>query len=197
MLGLMEFIHSDIYTYFLLPFLIFLARITDVTLGTLRIIFISKGKKYIAPFLGFVEMIIWILAITRIFENLNNWACYLAFAAGFATGNFIGIVVEEKIALGVELIRIITRKEATDLIQTLRERGYGLTYVTANGSQGEVGIIYSVIKRSDLKEFVVFMKKYNPNAFYTIEDIRFVNREVFRPSNNTMIKRGLFRLKKS
>ncbi len=174
-----------------------MARIADVALGTLRIIFISKGKKYIAPLLGFVEMIIWILAITRIFENLNNWACYLAFAAGFATGNFVGIVVEEKIALGVELIRIITRKEAKDLIRTLRERGYGLTYIMANGSQGEVGIIYSVIKRSDLKEFVEFMRKYNPNAFYTIEDIRFVNREVFRPTNSGLSKRNLFRQKKS
>lgn len=193
---MMEFMHSDIYTYLVLPLLIFVARIADVALGTLRIIFISKGKKYIAPLLGFVEMIIWILAITRIFENLNNWACYLAFAAGFATGNFIGIVVEEKIALGVELIRIITRKEANDLIKTLRERGYGLTYIAAQGSQGEVGIIYSVIKRSDLKEFVEFMNRFNPNAFYTIEDIRFVNREVFRPASSSLSKRSLFRLKK-
>ncbi len=193
----MEFIQSDIYTYLVLPLLIFIARITDVTLGTLRIIFISKGKKYLAPLLGFVEIIIWILAITRIFENLNNIACYIAYAAGFAAGNFIGIIVEEKIALGVELIRIITRKEATDLINTLRERGYGITYINATGSQGEVGIIYSVIKRSDLKEFVEFMGRFNPNAFYTIEDIRFVNKQVFRPPNSSMSKRSLFRLKKS
>jgi uncharacterized protein YebE (UPF0316 family) len=193
----MEFMHSDIYTYLVLPFLIFIARIADVALGTLRIIFISKGKKYLAPLLGFLEMSIWILAITRIFENLDNWACYLAFAAGFAAGNYIGMVVEEKIALGVELIRIITRKEATDLIDTLRERGYGLTYITAKGSHGDVGIIYSVIKRSDLKEFVAFMNKFNPNAFFTIEDIRFVNKEVFRPSSSRLSRKSLFRLKKS
>jgi len=193
----MEFMHSDFFMYFVLPFLIFIARIADVTLGTLRIIFISKGKKYLAPLLGFIEIFIWILAITRIFENLDNWTCYFAYAAGFAAGNFIGIVVEEKIALGVELIRIITSKEATDLIRALRERGYGITYITANGSQGEVGIIYSIIKRSDLKEFVEFMKKLNPNAFYTIEDIRFVNREVFRPVSSSFAKRSHFRLKKS
>ena len=193
----MEFMHSDIYTYLVLPLLIFFARIADVALGTIRIIFISKGKKYVAPFLGFIEMIIWILAITRIFENLNNWVCYLAFAAGFATGNFIGIVVEEKIALGVELIRIITRKEATNLIEALREKGYGLTYINAIGSQGEVGIIYSIIKRSDLKEFVEFMNRHNPNAFYTIEDIRLVNREVFTPAASRLSRKSLFRLKKS
>jgi uncharacterized protein YebE (UPF0316 family) len=194
---MMEFIRSDIFMYLVLPFLIFIARISDVTLGTLRIIFISKGKKYIAPLLGFIEIFIWILAITRIFENLNNWTCYFAYAAGFAAGNFIGIVVEEKIALGVELIRIITRKEATDLIQALREKGYGITYITANGSKGEVGVIYSIIKRTDLKQFIEFINKFNPNAFYTIEDIRFVNREVFRPSNSSSTKRSHFRLKKS
>lgn len=194
----MEFAgHFDFYTYLILPLLIFIARITDVTLGTLRIIFISKGKKNIAPLLGFVEMIIWILAITRIFENLNNWACYLAFAAGFATGNYIGIVIEEKIALGVELIRIITSKEAGSLINSLRGKGYRLTYVTATGSQGEVGIIYSIIRRSNLKEFILFMKKFNPNAFYTIEDIRFINKDLINPPNITLSNKRFFRFKKS
>lgn len=189
----MEFIHSDIYTYLVLPLLIFFARIADVTLDTVRIIFISKGKKFLAPLLGFVEIFIWLLAITRIFENLDNWTCYLAYAAGFATGNFVGIVVEEKIALGVELIRIITSRDPTNLIQTLRNKGYGITYINAHGSEGEVGIIYSVIRRSDLKEFVAYMKIFNPKAFYTIEDIRFVNMDVFRPMSNTLSKRGLFR----
>ncbi len=187
--------HLDYYSYLILPFLIFLARIVDVTLGTLRIIFISKGKKYIAPFLGFIEIIIWLLAITRIFENLNNWTCYLGFAAGFATGSYIGIVVEEKIALGVELIRIITSKDATGLIMTLKEQGYGVTYITANGSQGEVGIIYSVIKRSDLARFIGFMKEFNPNAFYTIEDIRFVNKNIYRPVNAVNRGKSWLRMK--
>jgi uncharacterized protein YebE (UPF0316 family) len=194
---IMEFMQSDFFMYFILPFLIFLARISDVTLGTLRIILISKGKKYIAPLLGFLEILIWILAITRIFENLNNWLCYLAYAAGFAAGNYIGMVVEEKIALGVELIRIITSKDATDLIRTLREKGFGITYITATGSQGEVGILYSIIKRSDLKQFNEFMSKFNPNAFYTIEDIRFVNKEVFRPLSSSSTRRSRLRLKKA
>ncbi len=191
----MEIIHSDTYTYLVLPLLIFFARIADVTLDTVRIIFISKGKKYLAPLLGFVEILIWLLAITRIFENLDNWTCYLGYAAGFATGNFVGIVVEEKIALGVELIRIITRRDPTNLINSLKGKGFGITYINAQGSQGDVGIIYSVIKRSDLKEFIKYMKEYNPNAFYTIEDIRFVNKEVFRSMSNTLSKRRLFRMK--
>ena len=192
----MDFFDTNLYSYFVLPLLIFLARICDVTLGTLRIILVAKGQKYIAPFLGFFEMIIWILAITHIFENLNNWACYIGYAAGFATGNFVGIIVEEKIALGVELIRIITRKEAEDLFASLKEKGYGITYIRALGSHGDVGIIYSVIKRSDLKDFVNFMKKHNPNAFYTIEDIRFVNKNIFGPAKKSIQWKRIFKSKK-
>ncbi len=192
----MEFIESDLYSYFVLPLLIFLARIIDVTLGTLRIIFTSKGKKYIAPFLGFIEMIIWILAITHIFENLNNWACYIGFASGFAMGNFVGIIVEERLAIGYELIRIITRKNAENLISALREKGFGITTIRARGKKGDVGIIYSIISRSYLKDFVSFMKKYNPKAFYTIEDIRFVNDKTFRPVNTSLVRKKLFKTKK-
>ncbi len=192
----MEFLDSNLFSYFILPLLIFLARICDVTLGTLRIILVSKGQKYIAPFLGFFEMIIWILAITHIFENLNNWACYIGYAAGFATGNFVGIIVEEKIALGFELIRIITRKEAEELFKSLKAKGFGITYVRAHGSHGDVGIIYSVIKRSDLKDFITFMKKHNPNAFYTIEDIRFVNKNIFGPGKKSIQWKRIFKSKK-
>jgi uncharacterized protein YebE (UPF0316 family) len=192
----MEFFDSNLYSYFILPLLIFFARICDVTLGTLRIILTSKGKKFIAPFLGFIEMIIWILAITHIFENLNNWACYIAFAAGFAMGNFVGITVEERLAIGYELIRIITNKEAEKLVSVLREKGYGITSIQAQGSQGDVGIIYSIIKRSDLKNFVSFMKIFNPHAFYTIEDIRFVNKNIFRPFNKSVARKKIFRKKK-
>jgi uncharacterized protein YebE (UPF0316 family) len=192
----MEIFESDLYSYLILPILIFLARICDVTLGTLRIIFTSKGKKYIAPFLGFIEMIIWILAITHIFENLNNWACYIGFAAGFAMGNFVGIIVEERLAIGYELIRIITRKDADSLISALREKGFGITSIRARGKKGDVGILYSIIKRSYLKDFVSFMKKYNPKAFYTIEDIRFVNARTFSPINKSVVKKKLFKSKK-
>ena len=192
----MEFFESDLYSYFILPLLIFFARICDVTLGTLRIILTSKGQKYIAPVLGFIEMIIWILAITHIFENLNNWACYIGFAAGFAMGNFVGITVEERLALGYELIRIITHKEADRLITALREKGYGITSIQAQGSTGNVGVIYSVIKRSDLKNFVSFMKKFNPNAFYTIEDIRFVNKNIFSPVSKSVLRKKIFGKKK-
>ena len=91
-----SFFDSDLFSYVLMPLLIFLARICDVSIGTLRIIFVSKGKKNIAPILGFFEVLIWITAISKIMQNLDNYINYIAYAAGFATGNLIGMIIEEK-----------------------------------------------------------------------------------------------------
>lgn len=171
----MDFFESNIYTYLVLPVLIILARITDVSMGTIKIILISRGIRKLSALLGFFEVLVWLLAVTRIFQNLDNWVCYFAYAVGFALGSLVGIQLDERLAIGVELIRIITRKDATDLIHALRSQGYSVTVVPAEGSQGKVGILYSIINRKNLKNFVNTIKKYNPNAFYTIEDIRFVS----------------------
>jgi uncharacterized protein YebE (UPF0316 family) len=175
----MPFLNSEIYTFVLLPVLIFVARVCDVALGTIRIIFVSRGQKYLAPLVGFVEILIWLMAIGNIMQNLGNVYCYLAYAAGFAAGNFVGIYIEEKLAMGMFLIRIITKRDATDLIAGFNSQGYGATAIPAQGSTGQVYVIYSVIKRSDLNHFVEIIKEFNPKAFYSIEDIRFVSEGVF------------------
>jgi uncharacterized protein YebE (UPF0316 family) len=179
----MDIFDSNLYTYCLLPLLIVLARITDVSIGTIKIIFISKGHKNIAPILGFFEVMIWLLAAAKVFQNLDNWLCYIAYGIGFALGSYIGMRIEERLALGVQLIRIITRKNASDLISALRNKGYGVTAIKAEGSQGEVGVLYSVIQRKNIKDFVELIKDYNPNAFYTIEDLRFVSQEIIDTNN--------------
>jgi uncharacterized protein YebE (UPF0316 family) len=175
----MEFIDFDVYTYLVLPALIFFSRILDVSIGTLRIIFVSKGKKRIAPVLGFIEVFIWILVIGQIMENADNIICYIAYAAGFASGNFVGMLIEEKIAIGNLIIRIITQKDATELINALNQNNFGVTSVEATGSKGRVHIIYSTIKRSNLESVVKIIQEFNPKAFYTIEDVRFVNEGIF------------------
>ena len=190
----MDFFESNIYTYFLLPLLIALARVVDVSIGTMKIILISRGNKMLAPILGFFEVLVWLLAVTRIFQNLDNWICYLAYAFGFATGSYVGIRIEEKLALGVQLIRIITRKDASHLIEVLRTEGFGVTAIRAEGSTGEVGILYSVINRKSIKNYVDKIKEYNPNAFYTIEDIRFVSQPIYDSPVKTP-KRNLFTLR--
>ncbi len=175
----MEVLNSDVVTYILLPLFIFVARIIDVSLGTLRIIFVTKGMKRVAPVVGFFEVLIWLMAISRIMQDLDNWACYIAYAAGFATGNFVGMFLEEKLAIGHEMIRVITRKDATKLIEDLRAKGYGVTSVRAEGIEGEVAVIYIIARRSMIQEVLDQINLFNPRALYTVESIKYVNKEIF------------------
>lgn len=174
-----SFYDSTLFSYVILPLLIFLARIADVSIGTMRIILLSKGKKYIAPILGFFEVLIWIVVISKILQNLDNYVNYVAYAAGFATGNYIGIIIEEKLAIGVLVVRIITSKETPKLIKNLHTEGYGATVVEAEGSKEKVNVIFTIIKRNDLKDVVEIIKKHNPKAFYSVEDVRLTSEGIF------------------
>ena len=158
-----------------LPMLIFLARILDVSIGTIRIILVSKGYKFLAPLLGFFEVLIWIIAIGKIMENLDRWYYYLFYAAGFAMGNYIGIILEEKIALGYVGVRIVTKRSANKLIEKMIEAGYGITTIPAEGARGLVHVIFTTAKRKTLNNLIAMIKENNPMAFYTIEDIKFVS----------------------
>jgi uncharacterized protein YebE (UPF0316 family) len=167
-----------LFTWVLLPALIFTARVCDVSLGTIRIIFLSKGIKYLAPLIGFFEVIIWLLAITQILQHLTNVYYYLFFAGGFATGNFVGICLEEKLSIGIVYIRIITRKDPSQLIDALKKANYNITTIDAEGPKGEVKIIFTVVKKQLLNNVLALVKKYNPHAFYSVEDIRYVSEDI-------------------
>lgn len=170
-----EGIDPEIVNWVIIPVLIFLARIIDVTLGTLRIVFISKGDKVVAPMLGFLEVLIWLVAITQVMQNLSNFVSYFAWAAGFATGNFLGLRIEQKLALGQVVVRVITVDSGEQLINRLAGRGYRLTALDAKGTRGKVNLLFMIVKRKKLKEVVQIIRDYNPNAFYSIEDVRSVS----------------------
>jgi len=179
MIILETFFDGTFFTFFLLPFLIFLSRIVDVTIGTIRIVMVSKGHKTWAPILGFFEVFIWLVAITRIIQNLDNWLCYVAYAGGFATGNYIGLIIEEKMAIGIVKIQIITSREASNLITNLKAAGYGITHHEAHGGNENVSIIYSIINRNEIQKVEEIVKTTNPKAFYSIEDVKSVSHGVF------------------
>lgn len=173
-----NFFEGNLFSYVVLPLLIFLARISDVTVGTLRIVMVSKGQKYIAPLLGFFEVIIWLVTMSKIIQNIDNWVAYVAYGAGFATGNLVGLIIEEKLAVGIVQLQIITRKSADNLIAKLKAGGYGVTYHEAQGANEKVAVIYTIIKRNEIKKVTEIMLTYNPNAFYSIQDIKMISKGV-------------------
>jgi len=170
---------SSFFKWIILPFLIFLARICDQSIGTIRILMLQRGHKLWAPVLGFFEVTIWLLAIRQIMQNLNNWVCYLAYGSGFAMGNFIGMLIEEKLAFGKLVLRIITTCHTADLAAKMRKAGYGVTQVDAKGKRGRVDLILAVIERKDLPAVTELIETHQPDAFYSIEDTRMVNAGTF------------------
>jgi uncharacterized protein YebE (UPF0316 family) len=174
-----EITNSPLLSYLIIPVLICLSRIIDVSLGTLRIILVAKGAKLIAPILGFFEVLIWLIAIGQVMQNLTNVTNYLAYATGFAIGNYLGILIEQKLALGIVVVRVITSTDASNLINFLKEENFGVTTIEAEGSAGQVHLIYTVIKRTSLQFVVKQIKNFNPKAFYSVEDIRYVSEGVF------------------
>lgn len=163
------------FTWIVMPLLIFLARICDVTLGTLRIIFVARGYRKVAPLIGFFESLIWLTTVSQIIKNVDNPVAFLAFSSGFATGSYIGLYVESKLAVGLQCVRIITQEDASDLIDVLRAGNFGVTSVSATGLTGRVRLILSIVKRGDVGLIINLVKTTHPKAFITVEDVRSVS----------------------
>ena len=179
------------FEYIVLPLLIALSRIGDVGIGTVRVMFVARGRRDIAALLGFFEVLIWIVVISQVLQNLNNFMCYIGYAGGFSLGTFIGMLIEDKLALGYVIIRTITlEKDSENIKKELINEGYGVTCVDAVGSTGEpLKLIYSVIKRKDIPEFKVIIQKTHPKAFYSIEDARASYEGIF-PSDRSNNRLG-------
>lgn len=170
----------DWYNYILLPALIFVSRLFDVTLGTIRHVFIAKGFKKIVPVLGFVEVLIWIIVVKQIMSGVNSWPAYIAWAGGFAMGNYIGLIIEERLALGLQIIRIITTHECEDLVRSVSDLGHGVTIIDAQGTKGPVKLVFTVLKRENVDDVEDLIAIHNPGAFYSVEDVKDTSMGVFR-----------------
>jgi uncharacterized protein YebE (UPF0316 family) len=164
-------IPENVFSYVLLPLLIFLARIADVSINTIRIIYVLGGRRWTATMLGFFESFIWLMAIRQIFEHLDNWICYVAYPAGFASGIFVGMIIEERIAYGKVIVRIITRKEVRELINFLNSKKFRYTHVNAEGPDGHENLVFTVLERDSLEELLYKLKDILPTAFYTVEKV--------------------------
>jgi uncharacterized protein YebE (UPF0316 family) len=170
-------IPDHIFTWVLVPLLIFLARIVDVSISTLRTMLMMSGRKSISAFIGFFEALVWLLAISQILKNITNPMTYIAYSAGFGMGVYVGLVIEEKLAVGKVLIRIMTVESPDALIQSIRDTGFSVTKVTAEGKKGEVAVLFSVIRRDRVDHITQLIHRHNPQAVYTIETVKFAKDE--------------------
>ncbi|MBD3403961.1 DUF2179 domain-containing protein [candidate division GN15 bacterium] len=167
--------------WIVVPVLIFVARIIDVSIGTIRIILVARDLRATASVLGFFEILIWLAAISQIMQNLTSWENYIAYAAGFAAGTWVGMTIERRLAIGTLLVRVIVPKQADDLIERLILQGHQVTHVPAEGGFGPVTVLFTIVKRAELSKVVTTIKKFNPSAFYTIEDVRAARADTITP----------------
>ena len=173
---------GDLYNWVILPLMIFCARIIDQTIGTLRVVFLSKGYKNIAPILGFFESLIWLLVVREVITNISDPLCFVAYAAGFATGSYIGLIIEEKLSIGSVIVRVILPSEDPALIDAFRQENIGYTVIDGEGRNGKVKIVFIVLNRTNLSDVLGILNKISPNAFYSIEDVKQVKEGIFPKS---------------
>jgi len=163
---------ANTYAFVILPLLIFIARICEVSINTVRIIYMLGARRNTATILGFFEAFVWLIAIRQIFQHLDNWASYVAYPGGFAAGIFVGMIIEERIAYGKVIVRIITRKEVNVLVEYLNKQKFRFTKVNAEGPDGQENLIFTVLPREQLDDLLIELRHTIPTAFYTIENVR-------------------------
>lgn len=152
-----------------IPLLIFAARIVDVSIGTVRTIMVIGGMRAIASALGFIEVCIWALAVGGMVRYLPNPFAILAFAGGFATGSYVGMMIESKMALGYRLVRVINSKPELDVSGSLRQHGYKVTRLDGSGMHGPVEVAFCAIKRRRLDDTLKLVREIAPEAFVSVE----------------------------
>lgn len=167
------------YEWLGLPLIIFVARVLDVGLGTIRIIFTSRGKRHLAPLLGFVEVFIWVAVISQITKTATGFPAYFAYAAGFAVGNYVGMKIEDALAIGKVVVRMILSSGGEEIAHALHESGFGATIVDGQGANGQVKLIYAIVNRRDLADVTGIINRIHPRAFLSVEEVRSSQEGVF------------------
>lgn len=160
--------------------LIFFLRVTDMSLDTLRVLFVIRGKKIHTWVLGFFQSGIFVLAITSVLSNLDNPINLIGYAAGFATGNVLGMFIEEWLAVGFISLRIISPRRGTAIVQRLRAEGYAVTEIPARGKDGMVTLLNCSVRRRNLSRVERLVREIDEEAFVTAEDVRPVRRGFWR-----------------
>lgn len=153
------------------PLLIFVMRIADVSLATVRMLMIMRNHKLLAPLIGFFEVLIWLFAAGVAIQHLESPWHLLGYAGGFAAGNWVGLWLEGKLALGLASLQVFTPSHGAEIANRLREIGHGVTEFTGRGKDGAVGIVFSVVKRKDAREAMAVVHSLDEDAFVTLGEV--------------------------
>jgi len=162
--------------------LIFVARVAHVSLGTIRTVMTVRGQKYVATAIGFVETLIFILAISNVLQNVDNVWNVLGYCGGFAAGTLVGLMIEEKLALGYVTVKAISPSPNESVAPALREAGYGATEILGTGLESSVHVVTTVVKRKNVSAVVALITQADKDAFITVEDTGRVLRGHLGPS---------------
>jgi uncharacterized protein YebE (UPF0316 family) len=156
--------------------MIFCLRLVDVSLGTVRLIMIGRGQRKIAPLLGFVEVTIWVLAISQVITNLDNIINIFGYSGGFAAGTLVGMWIEDKLPLGHVGISIISTTQGQKIARKLRQADYGVTELIGSGRSGNVNLATTIVPRKDVKDVFQLVNQTDPRSFIAVDDMKVVKR---------------------
>ena len=160
----------------LLPLVIFGLRVADMTLDTLRVLLVIRGRKALAWTLGFVQSAIWVVAISSVLRHVDNLWNVVGYAGGFATGTVIGMVIEERLAIGHGHVRVISPHRGSALADAIRASGYAVTELAGRGKDGMVSVLTCSVRRRDVSQVTRQVHNVDPEAFVTVEDVRPLHR---------------------
>jgi len=163
-----------------LPIVIFLLRVTDMTLDTLRVLIVIRGLKAIAWILGFFQSAVWVIAVTSVLGNLGNAWNLIGYAAGFASGNVVGMLIEERVAIGHGHLRVISSTLGSAISEAIRSAGYAATEIAGRGKDGAVTLVVSSVRRRDIDRIQKEVARVDPEAFVAVEEIRPLHRGFWR-----------------
>ena len=174
----MEFVFSS--QAWLWAGLIFVMRVANMSLDTVRVMMVMRARKMAAWILGFIQTVIYVVVLTTVIQDLTNILNLVAYAGGFATGNVVGMWVEERLAIGHINLRIISPKLGNAIVRRLREKGYAVTEIPARGKDGAVTLLNASIYRRHVGEVMAIVQTVDAEAFMTTEDVRPVRRGFWR-----------------
>lgn len=159
---------------------VFLLRVCDMTLDTLRVLFIVRGRRSVVWFLGFFQSMIWIVAVTSALGHLGDPLVLVGYAAGFATGNVVGMMIEDRLAIGYRHLRVISGRHGAEVTAAVRGAGYAVTELEGHGRDGPVTVVNASVRRRDLNRLQILIRQADPQAFISVEEVMPVHRGYFR-----------------